>query len=259
MDGRRSGRQGLLGTIGRVPEAGQPSDLLRLVPIDPPVHARSQVVCLGPPIAVSETLIGIALILGLFTGIAAFFGSFLNVNFMLAGNAATNPILFILAIVLMLGWKTAGWIGLDHWVLPIVGTPWRDSTGEWKGATSRQRSHPARRQTSEVTAGTRCNPCFQRASRGYVKRRRRSTETRMANSIETSRMNRRTLMKQAGALGLGLPAAAMLINACGTDDDADGVRTPNTSGLVITPPAATPAMDHGTSSNAQAATQPLLT
>ncbi len=100
-------------------------------------------VWVAPMVAVGETLIGIALILGLFTGIAAFFGSFLNVNFMLAGNAATNPILFILAIVLMLGWKTAGWIGLDHWVLPIVGTPWRDSTGEWKGATSRQRSHPA--------------------------------------------------------------------------------------------------------------------
>lgn len=80
---------------------------------------------MGPMIAVGETLIGIALILGLFTGIAAFFGSALNMNFMLAGTASTNPVLFVLAIVLMLAWKTAGWVGLDRWVLPLVGTPWR--------------------------------------------------------------------------------------------------------------------------------------
>lgn len=78
----------------------------------------------GPLIAVSETLIGIALILGLFTGITALFGSILNVNFMLAGSAAANPVLFMLAIILMLAWKTAGWIGLDRWVLPLLGTPW---------------------------------------------------------------------------------------------------------------------------------------
>jgi len=80
---------------------------------------------IGPTIAVGETLIGIALILGLFTGIAAFFGSALNMNFMLAGTASTNPVLFAFAVALMLAWKTAGWIGLDHWVLPLVGTPWR--------------------------------------------------------------------------------------------------------------------------------------
>lgn len=75
-------------------------------------------------VAVSEVLIGIALILGLFTGIAAFGGSFLNFNFMLAGTASTNPVLFTLAILLMLAWKPAGWIGLDRWVLPFAGTPW---------------------------------------------------------------------------------------------------------------------------------------
>jgi thiosulfate dehydrogenase [quinone] large subunit len=25
----------------------------------------------------------------------------------------------------VLAWKTAGWIGLDRWRLPPVGTPWR--------------------------------------------------------------------------------------------------------------------------------------
>jgi thiosulfate dehydrogenase [quinone] large subunit len=72
-----------------------------------------------------ELLIGAALILGLLTGIAAFFGGFLNWNFMMAGTASTNPVLFTLAILLILAWKTAGWWGLDRWVLPLLGTPWQ--------------------------------------------------------------------------------------------------------------------------------------
>ena len=72
-----------------------------------------------------EILVGIALILGLFTGIAAFFGSFMNVNYLLAGTVSTNPILFVIATWLVLAWKTAGWWGLDRWVLPALGTPWK--------------------------------------------------------------------------------------------------------------------------------------
>jgi thiosulfate dehydrogenase [quinone] large subunit len=75
-------------------------------------------------VAIGETLVGIALIVGLFTGIAAFFGSFMNVNYLLAGTVSTNPILFIIATWLVLAWKTAGWWGLDRWVLPLLGTPW---------------------------------------------------------------------------------------------------------------------------------------
>lgn len=71
-----------------------------------------------------EILVGIALILGIFTGIAAFFGSLMNLNYLLAGTVSTNPILFSLAILLILAWKTAGWWGLDRWVLPALGTPW---------------------------------------------------------------------------------------------------------------------------------------
>ena len=71
-----------------------------------------------------ETLVGIALILGLFTGVAAFFGSFMNVNYLLAGTVSTNPILFAIATWLVLAWKTAGWWGLDRWLLPALGTPW---------------------------------------------------------------------------------------------------------------------------------------
>ncbi len=75
-------------------------------------------------VAFGEILVGLGLILGLLTGIAAFFGSFMNVSFLFAGTLSTNPLLFILATWLVLAWKVAGWYGLDRWALPYLGTPW---------------------------------------------------------------------------------------------------------------------------------------
>ena len=68
-----------------------------------------------------EILVGLALIFGLFTGIAAFFGGFLNAAFLLAGTVSANPWMFILATWLVLAWRTAGYLGLDFWVLPRLG------------------------------------------------------------------------------------------------------------------------------------------
>jgi thiosulfate dehydrogenase [quinone] large subunit len=76
-------------------------------------------------VVAGETLVGIALILGLFTGIAAFFGGLMNASYLLAGTVSSNPTMFIIAILLVLAWKTAGWLGLDRWVLPALGVPWR--------------------------------------------------------------------------------------------------------------------------------------
>ena len=75
-------------------------------------------------VAFGEVLVGVGLILGIFTGIAAFFGGFMNVNYLMAGTVSTNPFLFVIATWLVLAWKTAGWIGLDRWVLGKLGTPW---------------------------------------------------------------------------------------------------------------------------------------
>jgi thiosulfate dehydrogenase (quinone) large subunit len=74
-----------------------------------------------------ELLVGIALILGAFTAIAAFFGAFMNWNFMMAGSASTNPMMLVFAIGLILAWKIAGYIGLDYFLLPWIGTPWRNA------------------------------------------------------------------------------------------------------------------------------------
>ena len=79
----------------------------------------------GKLVSLGEFLVGIALVLGIFVGIAAFFGGLMNFNYMLAGSASTNPVLFILAILLMLSWKTAGYWGVDHFLLRFLGTPWK--------------------------------------------------------------------------------------------------------------------------------------
>jgi thiosulfate dehydrogenase [quinone] large subunit len=76
-------------------------------------------------VAVSELLVGAALILGIFIWFSAFIGGFMNWNFMMAGSASVNPVFLILSILLILAWKTAGWIGLDRWLLVQVGTPWQ--------------------------------------------------------------------------------------------------------------------------------------
>lgn len=75
-------------------------------------------------VAFGEVLVGLGLILGLLTGIAAFFGALMNVSFLFAGTLSTNPLLFILATWIVMGWKVAGWYGLDRWALPLLGTPW---------------------------------------------------------------------------------------------------------------------------------------
>lgn len=77
-------------------------------------------------ITIGEVLVGLGLIFGLFTGVAAFFGGLMNVDYLLAGSLGTgavNPPLFVLATGLVLAWRVAGYIGLDFFALPLVGVP----------------------------------------------------------------------------------------------------------------------------------------
>jgi thiosulfate dehydrogenase (quinone) large subunit len=76
-------------------------------------------------ITFGEMAVGLGLIIGLLTGVAAFFGVTMNMSFLLAGSASTNPVMAMLALLVILAWKVAGYYGLDRWVLPILGTPWR--------------------------------------------------------------------------------------------------------------------------------------
>ena len=76
-------------------------------------------------VAFGELAVGVGLVLGALTGVAAFFGCLMNMSFLLAGSASTNPIMFTLAVGLILAWKVAGYYGLDRYLLPFLGTPWR--------------------------------------------------------------------------------------------------------------------------------------
>ena len=75
-------------------------------------------------IAVSELLIGLALILGFFVGLTAFFGGFMNWNFIMAGSASVNGVFFALSVLLVFAWKIAGYLGLDYFVLPRIADLW---------------------------------------------------------------------------------------------------------------------------------------
>ena len=71
-------------------------------------------------ITFGEMAVGLAILLGALTGIAAFFGAFMNMTFLLAGSASTNPVMFTCAIGLILAWKVAGYYGVDRY--PPAGT-----------------------------------------------------------------------------------------------------------------------------------------
>lgn len=79
-----------------------------------------------------EILVGLGLIFGVLTGIAAFFGLFMNMNFLLAGAVSINPIIGGLALFLILAWRVAGYYGVDRWLLPLLGTPWTGTLTKMK-------------------------------------------------------------------------------------------------------------------------------
>ena len=79
-------------------------------------------------ITLGELFVGIGLILGIFTGIAAFCAVLMNYNYLLAGSVSINPLLLPPALLLILAWKVAGWYGVDRYLLPALGTPWQPAS-----------------------------------------------------------------------------------------------------------------------------------
>lgn len=79
----------------------------------------------GHAVAWGELAVGAGLLIGMLTGVAAFFGAFMNLNYLLAGTVSINPVLGVLALGIMMAWKVAGYIGVDRWLLPKLGTPWQ--------------------------------------------------------------------------------------------------------------------------------------
>src|SRR5512138_3740063 len=75
-------------------------------------------------VAFSEVAFGVLLIAGIFIGATAFFSGFMNWNFIMAGSASVNGVFFALAVLLVLAWKIAGYIGADYFLLPRAAELW---------------------------------------------------------------------------------------------------------------------------------------
>jgi thiosulfate dehydrogenase [quinone] large subunit len=77
---------------------------------------------LSYPIAVGELAIGIALFVGVFTALSAFFGALMNLHFMLAGalGAGENPIMFGLSLGIIFVGSAAYVYGVDRFLIPAV-------------------------------------------------------------------------------------------------------------------------------------------
>jgi thiosulfate dehydrogenase [quinone] large subunit len=67
-------------------------------------------------VAVGEVAVGVALIVGLATGLAAGAGAFMNFNYLLAGTVSINPQMLVLQVALALAWRVAGYFGLDGYL-----------------------------------------------------------------------------------------------------------------------------------------------
>jgi len=65
-----------------------------------------------------EFLVGLGLILGLFTKIALLAAAFMNLNFMLAGATYINPILYTLEIILLIIGPATYRYGIDYFMKP---------------------------------------------------------------------------------------------------------------------------------------------
>jgi thiosulfate dehydrogenase [quinone] large subunit len=76
-----------------------------------------------------EFAVGLGVLLGVLTGIAAGFGVLMNLNYLLTGTVSINPILGVFGLFLVFSWRVCGWIGGDRLLLPWLGLPWQ--RGSW--------------------------------------------------------------------------------------------------------------------------------
>jgi thiosulfate dehydrogenase [quinone] large subunit len=94
-------------------------------------------------VTLSELAIGALLILGLFTGVAAVAGLTLNLIYMFTGSAGVNPAYAIVAVLLILAWRNAGYLGLDRYALPRVRELAHRGTPAAKGTAPQRPPVPA--------------------------------------------------------------------------------------------------------------------
>lgn len=71
-------------------------------------------------VAWGEVLVGLGLIFGTLTLLAAFFGLLMNYSFLLSGAISVNPQMILVSFILLASGHNAARIGLDRWVIPYL-------------------------------------------------------------------------------------------------------------------------------------------
>lgn len=71
-------------------------------------------------VAWGELLVGMALILGIFTSFAALMAMTMNFAFLFSGTVSTNAQMVLLTAFILVAGFNAGRFGLDRWVLPLL-------------------------------------------------------------------------------------------------------------------------------------------
>lgn len=71
-------------------------------------------------IPLGEFLVGLGLILGTLTTLAALMAMVMNFSFLFSGTVSTNAVMLLFEIFLVVAGANAGRIGLDRWVLPYL-------------------------------------------------------------------------------------------------------------------------------------------
>jgi thiosulfate dehydrogenase [quinone] large subunit len=71
-------------------------------------------------VAYGELLVGLALILGIFTHFSALMGVLMNLAYLFAGTTSTNPQLLVVGLTIVLaGGVAVGYYGVDYFLRPI--------------------------------------------------------------------------------------------------------------------------------------------
>ncbi|MBP1967754.1 DoxX family protein [Paenibacillus aceris] len=67
-----------------------------------------------------EFLVGLGLILGIFTTFAVLMGLVMNFSYMFSGTTSTNPQMVLMGMLILAAGLNAGRIGVDRWVIPVI-------------------------------------------------------------------------------------------------------------------------------------------
>jgi thiosulfate dehydrogenase [quinone] large subunit len=71
-------------------------------------------------VAIGETLVGIALIFGVLTKFAAFWGAVMNLSFLAAGTSSSSPQMLAIEVAMIFAGAGVAYYGIDYFLMPFA-------------------------------------------------------------------------------------------------------------------------------------------